>query len=139
MNIDTGELIRLMDNSDIPNGFVEVPDRFSKEAESLLRDEKSVFVDMQTPSQLVNWARKEKRKRVNTHSKTNNPMNQLSQAAKKAGLSYWEYMEKIHPGCVMHHSCGPAKVKEKSHPNRGGCSQRENDHGLSKSCEKFSR
>ena len=30
-----------------------------------------------------------------------NPANEASQSAKKAGLSYWDYMAKIHPSIVQ--------------------------------------
>ena len=33
--------------------------------------------------------------------KTNNPSNQLSQSAKEAGLSYWEYIAKTQPHHVQ--------------------------------------
>ena len=45
-----------------------------------------------------------------------NPSNEFSLAAKKAGLSYWEYMEKIHPSIVQKFVWGPAKVEEVKRP-----------------------
>lgn len=42
-----------------------------------------------------------------------NPANEASQAAKKAGLSYWEYMEKTFPGCVQHFAWGAKKETRK--------------------------
>jgi hypothetical protein len=42
-----------------------------------------------------------------------NPANEASQAAKEAGLSYWDYMEKTFPGCVQKFVWGPAKVEVK--------------------------
>ena len=41
-----------------------------------------------------------------------NPSNEFSLAAKKAGLSYWEYMEKIYH-CVSHYVWGVKKVTRK--------------------------
>ena len=42
-----------------------------------------------------------------------NPANEISLAAKKAGLSYWEYMEKIHPSIVQKFVWGVRKVTRK--------------------------
>ena len=42
-----------------------------------------------------------------------NPSNEFSLAAKKAGLSYWEYMEKTYPGCVLWFVWGVKKVSRK--------------------------
>ena len=42
-----------------------------------------------------------------------NPANEFSQAAKKAGLSYWEYMEKIHPSIVQKFVWGVKKETRK--------------------------
>jgi len=45
--------------------------------------------------------------------KSNNPANIDSQAAKKAGLSYWEYMEKTYPGIVQKFVWGAKKLTRK--------------------------
>lgn len=45
--------------------------------------------------------------------KTNNSANINSQAAKKAGLSYWEYMEKTYSGCVQKFVWGAKKETRK--------------------------
>ena len=42
-----------------------------------------------------------------------NPANGASLAAKKAGLSYWEYMEKIHPSIIQKFVWGVKKVTRK--------------------------
>ena len=42
-----------------------------------------------------------------------NPANEFSQAAKKAGLSYWEYMAKMHPSIVQKFVWGVKKVTRK--------------------------
>ena len=42
-----------------------------------------------------------------------NPANENSQAAKKAGLSYWEYMEKTYSGCVQKFVWGVKKETRK--------------------------
>ena len=42
-----------------------------------------------------------------------NPSNQFSQAAKKSGLSYWDYMEKTFPGCVQKFVWGVKKETRK--------------------------
>ena len=42
-----------------------------------------------------------------------NPSNEFSLAAKKAGLSYWEYMEKIHPSIVQKFVWGVKKLTRK--------------------------
>ena len=42
-----------------------------------------------------------------------NPSNEFSQAAKEAGLSYWEYMEKIHPSIVQKFVWGVKKLTRK--------------------------
>ena len=42
-----------------------------------------------------------------------NPSNAISLAAKKAGLSYWEYMEKIHPSIVQKFVWGVKRVTRK--------------------------
>jgi len=108
MNVDTGELMRLMNEQDIQDGFTKVPCKYSEEAESYLVDHENVFVNMQTSSPLVNWAKKEKRRRKNTIVKSNNPSNLDSLAAKESGLSYWEYMEKTYK-CVHHYVWGSRK------------------------------
>ena len=41
--------------------------------------------------------------------KSNNPANIASAEAKKAGLSYWQYMEKHYPGTVQHHDWNAPK------------------------------
>ena len=51
-----------------------------------------------------------------------NPANEFSQAAKKAGLSYWEYMAKIHPSIVQKFVWGAKSVTRKE--------QRETDDML---------
>ena len=48
-----------------------------------------------------------------------NPSNEFSQAAKKAGLSYWGYMSKKHPEHVMGFVWGVKRVTRKQ--------EREND------------
>lgn len=48
-----------------------------------------------------------------------NPANEASLAAKKSGLSYWEYMAHIHPGIVQKFVWGVKKVTRKQ--------KREND------------
>ena len=53
-----------------------------------------------------------------------NPANEFSQAAKKAGLSYWEYMEKIHPSIVQKFVWGAKKVTRKQE-------RKENDELIS--------
>ena len=42
-----------------------------------------------------------------------NPANEISLAAKKAGLSYWDYMEKMHPSIVQKFVWGAKKVTRK--------------------------
>jgi len=42
-----------------------------------------------------------------------NPANEASLNAKKAGLSYWEYMEKTFPGCVQKFVWGVKKETRK--------------------------
>ena len=56
-----------------------------------------------------------------------NPANEFSQAAKKAGLSYWEYMEKNHPQHVRNFVWGVKRVTRKQ--------QRETDAKLSSAME----
>jgi hypothetical protein len=56
--------------------------------------------------------------------KTNNPANQISQAAKKAGLSYWNYMEKIQPSIVHKFVWGVKKETRKQE-------RKENDELIS--------
>lgn len=53
-----------------------------------------------------------------------NPANEASLAAKKAGLSYWEYMEKTYSGCVQHFVWGVKKETRKE--------KRESMSGLEK-------
>ena len=43
----------------------------------------------------------------------NNSANENSLAAEKAGLSYWEYMEKQNSGCVQHFVWGVKKMTRK--------------------------
>ena len=43
----------------------------------------------------------------------NNSANVNSQAAKKAGLTYWEYMEKKHPSIVQKFVWGVKKITRK--------------------------
>lgn len=45
--------------------------------------------------------------------KTNNPANENSLAAKKAGLTYWGYMEKTNSGRVKHFAWGVKKETRK--------------------------
>jgi len=56
--------------------------------------------------------------------KTNNPANIASQKAKKANLTYWEYMEKTYSGCVQHFVWGVKKETRKQ--------KRESMSGLEK-------
>jgi hypothetical protein len=42
-----------------------------------------------------------------------NPHNQISQAAKKAGLSYWDYVAKKFPGTVKEFVWGEKKLTRK--------------------------
>jgi molybdenum-dependent DNA-binding transcriptional regulator ModE len=42
-----------------------------------------------------------------------NPHNEISQAAKKAGLSYWDYVAKMFPGCVKEFVWGEKKLTRK--------------------------
>jgi len=42
-----------------------------------------------------------------------NPSNEISQAAKKAGLTYWGYMEKKRPSIVQKFAWGVKKVTRK--------------------------
>lgn len=44
---------------------------------------------------------------------SNNPANQISQAAKAEGLSYWSYMAKEFPGCVKTYVWGVEKETRK--------------------------
>lgn len=43
----------------------------------------------------------------------NNSANENSKNAKKANLTYWEYMEKTYSGCVRHFVWGTKKLKRK--------------------------
>ena len=45
--------------------------------------------------------------------KTNNPSNQISQSAKEAGLSYWEYIAKTQPHHVQKFVWGVKKETRK--------------------------
>jgi len=45
--------------------------------------------------------------------KSNNPSNQISQAAKSRGLSYWEYIESVQPRFVQKFVWGGKKETRK--------------------------
>jgi len=45
--------------------------------------------------------------------KTNNPVNQISRAAKSRGLSYWEYIESTQPSFVQKFVWGGKKETRK--------------------------
>ena len=71
MNVDTGELFRM--TPEMEKRFAEefknhnspikaVPDDFSEEAEQLLAEKDSVFVNMQNASPLVDWAKSQRNK-----------------------------------------------------------------------------
>ena len=71
MNVETGELFRM--TPEMEKQFAEelmnynspikaVPDDFLEEAERLLAEKDSVFVNMQNASPLVDWAKSERNK-----------------------------------------------------------------------------
>jgi len=81
MNVDTGELVRIMTGmkqlvdeakhskelpvdgvvTSIPDGFKQVPDDLVAEAEKELGEKDRVIVDMTKDTPLVNWARSQRR------------------------------------------------------------------------------
>ena len=69
MNVNTGELFRM--DSEMGRRFAEamaeqdspiiaVPDDYSAEAERLLAEKESVFINMQQASPLVDWAKSQR-------------------------------------------------------------------------------
>ena len=65
MNCDTGELRRFRDSeisAEFFKNFTQVPEEHSEEAERLLAEKDSVFVNMEKASPLVDWAKAERNK-----------------------------------------------------------------------------
>ena len=71
MNVETGELIRLMGNNQTtsPNNlskFIAVPNEFENEANSIIEkaeaEGKAAFADMESDTPLVNWAKRQQAK-----------------------------------------------------------------------------
>lgn len=61
MNVDTGELIRLRNQTKAPEGFTPVPKQHREEANKLLGEKDSVFVNMSKKTPLTDWADRQKR------------------------------------------------------------------------------
>lgn len=72
MNIDTGELIRLREGQEAPEGFVKVPEDLQDEANQLLECQYETKVDMKKNTPLVNWAKKKKRAKMAKNSRRKN-------------------------------------------------------------------
>lgn len=49
MNVDTGELRRLLANEEVPDGFIEVPSKYRVLSQELLGDSNSVIVPRNNP------------------------------------------------------------------------------------------
>lgn len=66
MNVDTGELRRLLSHEEelklIKNGFTPVPEELKEEANRALGNRDSVVIDMETDTPLANWANKARSK-----------------------------------------------------------------------------
>jgi cytosine/adenosine deaminase-related metal-dependent hydrolase len=73
MNVETGELNLVTEEEmkeAIKKGFTSVPKEHQEEAAKELGDKKSVMVDMNKKSPLVNWAKEQKKRIEETKRKT---------------------------------------------------------------------
>lgn len=70
MNIDTGELVRLIANQNIEeSGLIPVPDEFSELAEKKLGQQDRIFVDMAQDTLLTRWVKDERKKKKKSRRK----------------------------------------------------------------------
>ena len=73
MNVNTGELMMLMQGQEPPEGFTRVPDDFAEEAKKFLEESESknkpAIVDMTQDTPLVNWAKHQRDSKKKTRTK----------------------------------------------------------------------
>lgn len=76
MNLETGELIRLMGGAKAPEGFVPVPNELSEIAEKALGNKNSVFLPPEHPlranaQQIFKISKKKARRQIKESKKRN--------------------------------------------------------------------
>ena len=75
MNCDTGELRRLLGSETLQEGFIQVPDDLAEEAEKVLGEKQSAFVDLKQHTPLADFARSQ---RVQTKKNNRKKMSKAS-------------------------------------------------------------
>jgi hypothetical protein len=101
MNTDTGEIIRLKKllelekdlllineaepieivNS-LPDGFTQVPDDLTEEAEKVLQGQDHAFADLTQDTPLTRWARQDRKSRAATNSRRKRNRKLMQKASK---------------------------------------------------------